>query len=488
LRASTLLRGSIDSLDDAFALYDPDDRLVLCNQRSLEAYPLSADLMVPGALFEHIIRKGAERGQYAQALGRIDAWVAERMALHRQPASMLTQRLSDGRTLRIVERRMPDGHTVVFRVDITELVRATEAAQAASHAMSRFLANMSHEIRTPMNAVLGMLTLLQRTELTPRQADYAAKADRAARSLLGLLNEILQFSKIEEGKTTLEALPFELEALLRELAVIVSGSAARKALEVRFEVDPALPRGWVGDAMRLRQVLVNLLGNAVKFTEQGEVVLQIALRSLDTTAAAIEFVVNDTGIGIAPENHARIFSGFTQAEVSTTRRFGGTGLGLAISQRLIRLMGGELALDSELGRGSRFSFCITLPVTDKRTVGLLRDRHGVPRARLVRACSCAGARGAAAHEQGVALGGGRGRRRWAGSDAAAAAGGGRCALPCDVRGCAHVCVGCCAGAAAPVRRRNERRAGHRSHRDGRRPRPRPARTTRRKPMHHAGPR
>ena len=210
-RAGELLRGSIDALDDAFALFDPDDRLVLCNQRYRDLYPLCADLMVAGASFEHIVRTGAERGQYAEAHGRVDAWVAERLAVHRQASSQLTQRLGDGRILRVSERRMPDGHTVGYRVDITELVHATEAALEASRSKSQFVANMSHEIRTPMNAILGMLALLRKTELSVRQADYAAKTEGAARSLLGLLNDILDFSKVEAGKMALDPQPFRID-------------------------------------------------------------------------------------------------------------------------------------------------------------------------------------------------------------------------------------------------------------------------------------
>ena len=359
-RASDLLRGSIDALDDAYSLFDPQDRLVLCNQRYRDLYPLAADMMVPGNSFEQIIRAGAARGQYAAAVGREEAWVAQRMAQHRQPHSQVHTRLGDGRTMRIVERRMADGHTVGFRVDVTEMVRATEAAQQASRAKSQFLANMSHEIRTPMNAILGMLALLRKTELNPRQADYAAKTEGAARSLLGLLNDILDFSKVEAGKMALDPHPFRIDQLLRDLSVILSVTVGAKPLEVLFDVDPQLPLHLVGDAMRLQQVLLNLSGNAIKFTPAGEVVLSMQVLQQDAASVTLEIAVRDTGIGIAPENQARIFSGFTQAEASTTRRFGGTGLGVAISQRLVALMGGALELDSAPGRGSRFHFCITL--------------------------------------------------------------------------------------------------------------------------------
>ena len=359
-RNGSVLRAAIETIDEAFVLYDPDDRLVLCNEKYLAVYAASRDLIVPGARFEDLIRAGAERGQFPEAVGRIDEWVAERMARHRASNSVLVQRLQDGRVLRIVERRLPDGHTVGFRIDITDLVRTTELAQQASLAKSQFLANMSHEIRTPLNAILGMLALLRRTPLSPRQDDYAAKTEGAARSLLGLLNDLLDFSKAEAGKIELDPHPFELDQLLRELAVILAANVGAKPVEVLYDLDADLPRRLVGDALRLQQVLINLCGNAIKFTERGEVVLSVRVAGRSGDRVRLALAVADTGIGIAPEQQRRIFEGFTQAEASTTRRFGGSGLGVAICQRLVRLMGGELHLESTLGRGSRFSFEVTL--------------------------------------------------------------------------------------------------------------------------------
>ena len=245
------------------------------------------------------------------------------------------------------------------------LIEATQAAQAASLTKSQFLANMSHEIRTPMNAILGMLALLRKTELTPRQADYAGKSEGAARALMRLLNEVLDYSKIEAGKMELDPHPFAIDQILRDLSAILSTNVGERPVEVLFDVDPALPRQLVGDAMRLQQVLLNLGSNAIKFTEQGEVVLAIRVTHTAHDQVTLQFSLRDSGIGIAEQNQARIFSGFTQAESSTTRRFGGSGLGLAISQRFVALMGGELKLQSELGKGSHFYFNITLPVANQ---------------------------------------------------------------------------------------------------------------------------
>lgn len=363
--ASALLRGAIDTVDEAFVLFGPDDRLVFCNEKYRELYAASADLIVPGALFEDLVRRGAERGQYADAIGRIDEWVAERVAMHRRGDMQMVQHLNNDRWVRVIERRMPDGHTVGFRIDISDLMNAKRAAEEASRSKGQFLANMSHEIRTPMNAILGLLTLLQKTALDAKQVDYVSKTEGAARSLLALLNDILDFSKVEAGKMSLDPQPFDVHKLMRDLHVILSANLGSKRINLELTVAPDVPSALLGDSLRLQQVLINLGGNAVKFTERGAVQISIRLVQRDAQTATLLFSVQDSGIGIAPENQARIFTGFSQAEASTTRRFGGTGLGLAISQRLLQLMNTELTLQSELGRGSRFSFELRLPVVNE---------------------------------------------------------------------------------------------------------------------------
>jgi len=648
-RSNNLLRGAIEAINEAFVLFDPQDRLVFCNDKYRAIYAKSADLMVVGASFESIVRGAAARGQFADVPGGVDAWVAERIAVHNAGNMSVEQRLDDGRWLKVIDRCMPDGHRVGFRVDITELKQATAAAESisarraeeqrrlqsilegtrvgtwewnvqtgesiyseqyatmlgytlaelepqgyaswvrlvhpedlplsdacmqrhldaeqpdyaievrvrhkqghwiwvlakgklasrtedgralwvygthmditerklaeqqlahttamlqnvldsatavgvvslgldhgiqvfnkgaqnllgydaqelvgrqkaslvfdavelgalretqtlvlgqepgleqifeqvvqnreaqewtllrkngsrfkasiifspmrdaqgvlvgnlaiiydisrqkeyestlreamrlaeqSSVAKSQFLANMSHEIRTPMNAILGMLQLMHHTSLDAQQRDYTDKAVGAARSLLGLLNDILDFSKVEAGKMQLNPEPFQLESLLGDLSVILSSNLGAKPVDLLFEVDPAIPHELVGDALRLKQILINLAGNAVKFTEKGEVTIRWTLLARTPERVKLAVAVTDTGIGIAPENQARIFDAFTQAEANTTRRFGGTGLGLVISTRLIRLMGGELQLSSVLGQGSSFSFALELPVAD----------------------------------------------------------------------------------------------------------------------------
>ncbi len=360
-RASATLRGAIDAVDEAFVLFDKDDGLVYCNAKYRELYPGLQDVLKPGARFEDLVRMGAQRGLYRDSIGQEDAWVAGRLQAHREGKQTRIQQRDDGRVLRVIDRKTPDGHTVGIRVDITEMVRATEQAQQASRYKSQFLANMSHEIRTPMNAILGLLALLQNTALTPVQRDLTGKTEGAAQSLLGLLNDILDFSKVEAGKMDLDLQPFRLDRLLDEVAVILSSTIDGKNMEVLFDVDAALPVHVVGDSLRLRQVLINLGGNATKFTSRGQVVLRARQRAQRGQHALVEFSIQDSGIGIAPEKQAHIFSGFSQAEASTTRRFGGTGLGLAICKHLVELMGGTLALHSTPGEGSCFSFTVSLP-------------------------------------------------------------------------------------------------------------------------------
>ncbi len=239
-----------------------------------------------------------------------------------------------------------------------ELEQAKAAAEEASKTKGEFLANMSHEIRTPMNAVLGMLNLLKYTDMTSRQTDYVTKASGAAEALLGIINDILDFSKIEAGKLLLENRPFSIDEILKDIAVILSMNISDKNVEVLFNIDPAVPKMVLGDSLRIKQILINLAGNAVKFTSEGEVMLSVFVQHKRKNRMVLGFKVSDTGIGMSAEQQKRVFESFTQAEAATTRRFGGTGLGLVICQRLIRMMGGELEVESEEGKGSAFSFSL----------------------------------------------------------------------------------------------------------------------------------
>jgi PAS domain S-box-containing protein len=241
-----------------------------------------------------------------------------------------------------------------------QLIAARDAALEAGRAKGQFLANMSHEIRTPMNGVLGMLELLQDGELNPQHAEFVQTARNSALALLDILNDILDFSKIEAGKLDLEYIDFDLRELVDDVGAIFSERAEKKGLELICYTDPTIPRMLRGDPTRLRQILVNLVSNALKFTESGEVALKVTPEDAEGARIRVAFSVRDTGIGMSPDVQARVFQSFVQADGSTTRRFGGTGLGLAICRQLVDLMGGRIAVESELGKGSLFRFSLDL--------------------------------------------------------------------------------------------------------------------------------
>ena len=362
---------AIEAIPDGFVLFDREDRLLTCNQRYRDIFKVSAPAIIPGARFEDILRYGMAHGQHPDAAGREEEWLSLRMQQHRSPDEAHEQLLSDGRWILSRDHPTPDGGWVGLRVDITEakeqhkaLLAAREAAWAANRAKSAFLANMSHEIRTPMNGVVGMAELLCESTLSQEQRLFAETIRSSGEALLVIINDILDYSKIEAERLTLYPEPFDLERTIHEVAMLLQPRARPRGIDLIIDYDMFLPTRFVGDPGRLRQVLTNLVGNAVKFTEKGHVLIRVVGLEAEPGHHQLHVTVEDTGIGIAPQNRTHIFGEFNQVENDSNRKFEGTGLGLAITHRLIERMDGAVWVDSELGKGSCFGFRITLPVAE----------------------------------------------------------------------------------------------------------------------------
>ena len=348
---------ALEAVATGIALFDADDRLVLCNSKFRELYAEVADAFQPGSTFAEILSVSAERGMIASAEGRLDEWISERLASHRNPARPIEYRVKEGRWLQINEQRTQEGGIIGIYTDITELKRreqelaeARDEAMRAAETKSQFLANMSHELRTPLNAVIGITEMLREDAEDEGQADLVEPLDRIHRAgnhLLHLINEILDLSKIEAGKLKLDIEEVGVAAAIRDAAATAEALAARNGN--RLIVDCPEDIGSIrSDTTRLRQITLNLLSNACKFTERGEIRL-----SARREPSGVSISVTDTGIGMTPAQVGQLFQEFSQADSSTTRRYGGTGLGLAISRKLARLMGGDIMVESTRVRDRR---------------------------------------------------------------------------------------------------------------------------------------
>jgi PAS domain S-box-containing protein len=494
-RVNRRLLDAFDVVPEGLVLFDAEDRYVLWNKRYAELYPQTAEHLSVGAYFEDVLRAGLAHGQYPDARGHEEAWLAERMERHRRRNNSQEQHLPGDRWVRIEERRTADGGSIGVRIDITDLKRreasfrmlfesnpvpmwvyergtlqflavneaallhlgytkeqflgmtlldvkppadreetkvraaSTEdfysidgarylkadgtgievelycraltyegrvarmvsliditerkrataertaalaeaarlrvqekAAEEASRAKSSFLAVMSHEIRTPMNAVLGLASTMLESELPEEHRKTIMAIHEAGDSLLEILNDILDYSKLEAGQLSFEHIAFSPHSIVENALSIIGPRAKAKGLSLRTVIDPAVPRALIGDPGRIRQVLLNLIANAVKFTEEGGVSVSLRCREAAAGHATVEWVVADTGIGIAPDRIQSLFEDFVQADCSINRRFGGSGLGLAISKRILEQMGGEISVTSALGQGTTVRFHVALPV------------------------------------------------------------------------------------------------------------------------------
>jgi signal transduction histidine kinase/CheY-like chemotaxis protein/HAMP domain-containing protein len=366
--ASEQLTEAIESIPDGFSLFDENDRLVICNtnyRRMVDPdFAVGHGRVVPGVRFDEVLRRAVRAGLIDSARGCEEEWIAERIRRHRQPSGLYSEQHAGGRWVRTTERKTGNGYTVAIYTDVTELERARVAAEAANESKSIFLAMMSHEIRTPMNGVLGMLDVLGQSRLSSEQRQMTGTIGESATALLRIIDDILDFSKIEAGELNIEAVPFAVRDVAESAIDIVQGAAEQKGLDLGLLVDRNAPKVVEADPVRLRQIIINLLSNAVKFTARGSVVVRVA----SPDSARLRFSVVDTGIGIPEDRRADLFKPFRQAEKSTTRRFGGTGLGLSISQRLVTRMGGEIGVESTVGRGSTFWFLLPIKVADADAV------------------------------------------------------------------------------------------------------------------------
>lgn len=368
------LEEAIEAISEGFVLFDAEDRLVLCNTTFKHIYALAADAIVPGVRYEDLLRYGVERGQYRGAEADPEGWIKARLARRNQHSGPFERELNNGRWLIVSDRRTSDGGLVGIRTDITDLKRnvaqltqahqsladqaermrkLAEAADDANRAKTGFMAMISHEIRTPMNAVLGLASLLGETRLDATQKRYIAGIADSGTHLLALINDILDFARLESGKDEARPVPTEFRDLVDVIVKLITVLALEKGLRFSVAIGAEVPHHLMLDPAYLRQVLINILGNAVKFTEKGEVRLDVTASNETPDRLRLRFAINDTGVGIPAVMQQRMFEPFERG-ASSGQLAGGTGLGLAISRRLVSAMDGSLRLARSDASGTEF--------------------------------------------------------------------------------------------------------------------------------------
>jgi len=372
-RSSALrqLREAIDAMPDGLGFFDGDDRLVLWNARYAEVNPELCSKLERGMTFRQILEIGISEGLYQEAVGREEEWIAERTAARRKLSVTLEQQIAGGRWLRVQDRMTAAGGIVTVVNDITDLKRnaralaeARDAAEAANAAKSQFLANMSHEIRTPLNGVIGVAQALSHTDLSEEQRDMLKLIDASGRTLQILLSDILDLARVESGRLQLHVEPMDLHQAVEEAAQLYAETARNKGLQYMVEIADDCPRWIEADVVRIKQVLTNLVSNAVKFTARGMVQLTVRVHVDAGGQEMLRLAVADTGIGFDAAVRDRLFSRFEQADGGITRQFGGSGLGLAICRQLAEMMGGVRDCESEPDGGSCFMLTVPLRRAD----------------------------------------------------------------------------------------------------------------------------
>ena len=356
-RARARLQAAVEAMQDGFVLFDAEERLILANGQYKAIFSDIADRIRPGVSFDALLDALIAEGLIPEAREDPVAWKADRIARYRNADQIAEQTLRTGRTIRFYEKATSDGGRVGVRMDVTELHEARMRAEAANRAKSAFLANMSHEIRTPMNGILGMAEVLSHSPLAPAQREMVDTICASGDALLSIINDILDLARIEAGKLALDIKPFVPATLAARVTALHAVTARRKDLDFDIQIDKSLAAPYLGDPVRLGQIMNNLLGNALKFTSDGQVL--VAFRHAHDGALVLQ--VSDTGIGMSSDQTRRVFEEFEQADNSITRQHGGSGLGLSITRNLVAMMGGTIRIDSAPGEGTTVEVRLKLP-------------------------------------------------------------------------------------------------------------------------------